>query len=69
MLRGTESAAQAISDGLDSMSIFAQVDGFYLDFGLWAVALLPAWLIVRKIGVEYKGIEEQQSNSEGEEPT
>lgn len=67
LLRGTESAAQAISYGLDSISIFAQVGGFYLNFGLWAVALLPAWLIVRKIGIEYKGIEEEQNSAEEEE--
>ena len=23
----------------------------YLNFGLWAVALLPAWFVVREIGV------------------
>lgn len=63
LLRGTESAAQAISYGLDSISIFAQVGGFYLNFGLWALALLPAWLIVHKIGVEYKGIQEEQTES------
>lgn len=29
----------------------ASVGGVYLNFGLWAVSLLPAWLVVRKFGV------------------
>lgn len=28
----------------------ASVGDVYLNFGLWAVAILPAWLIVREIG-------------------
>ena len=70
LLRGTESAVQAVSVrltrtpsyiyyyankfskyGLSSVPIFAQVGGVYLNFGLWAVALLPGWLVVREIGV------------------
>ncbi|KAI3622345.1 duf895 domain membrane protein [Moniliophthora roreri] len=51
LLRATESAAQAVSYGLNSIDIFAQVGGVYLNFGLWAAALLPAWIVVRDIGV------------------
>lgn len=29
----------------------ASVGGVYLNFGLWAVSLIPAWLVVGKIGV------------------
>ncbi|KAJ5604625.1 Major facilitator superfamily domain general substrate transporter [Penicillium lagena] len=50
LLRGTESAAQTVSYGLSSVSIMASVGDVYLNFGLWAVAVLPAWLIVREIG-------------------
>lgn len=28
----------------------ASVGNIYLNFGLWAIAILPAWLIVRQIG-------------------
>lgn len=28
----------------------AEVGGVYLNFGLWAVSLLPGWLVVRQIG-------------------
>jgi len=26
-----------------------------LNFGLWGISLVPAWLVVRKIGTEYVG--------------
>jgi len=51
LLRGTESAVQAVSYGLNSISVFADVGGVYLNFGLWGLALLPGWLVVRQIGV------------------
>jgi hypothetical protein len=28
----------------------AAVGSIYLNFGLWALAILPAWLIVKQIG-------------------
>ena len=51
LLRGTESAWQALSYGLNAVPIFAQVGGVYLNFSLWFLALIPAWLVIRKIGV------------------
>ena len=51
LLRGTESAWQALSYGLNAIPIFAQVGGVYLNFSLWFLALVPAWLVIRKIGV------------------
>ncbi|CBF87104.1 hypothetical protein AN2562.2 [Aspergillus nidulans FGSC A4] len=51
LLRGMESASQAVSYGLSSISIMASVGSIYLNFGLWALALFPAWLIIREIGV------------------
>ncbi|KAK3997817.1 hypothetical protein QBC44DRAFT_338382 [Cladorrhinum sp. PSN332] len=50
LLRGTESAWQALSYGLESLTIFAEVGGVYMNFGLWAVAILPAWLVIRQFG-------------------
>ncbi|PYH49361.1 DUF895 domain membrane protein [Aspergillus saccharolyticus JOP 1030-1] len=50
LLRGTESAVQAVSYGLSSVGVMASVGGTYLNFGLWALSLLPAWLVVRQIG-------------------
>lgn len=51
LLRGTESAAQAVSYGLTSVSVMGQVGAVYLNFGLWAVSIVPAWFVVREIGV------------------
>ncbi|KAF2703624.1 hypothetical protein K504DRAFT_473871 [Pleomassaria siparia CBS 279.74] len=54
LLRGTESAWQAVSYGLSSLTIFAEVGGVYFNFALWAVALWPAWLVIRQFGGEEK---------------
>ncbi|KAF5361684.1 hypothetical protein D9758_007335 [Tetrapyrgos nigripes] len=51
LLRGTESAAQAVSYGLSSVQIFAEVGQTYLNFGLWGISLIPAWLVIKEIGV------------------
>ncbi|KAF9889370.1 hypothetical protein FE257_007480 [Aspergillus nanangensis] len=51
LLRGTESAVQAISYGLSSIPIMASVGSIYLNFGLWAVSLLPAWMVIKEFGV------------------
>lgn len=37
---------------LESLTVFAEHGGVYLNFGLWAVAIAPAWLVVRQFGVE-----------------
>lgn len=50
LLRGTESAWQAVSYGLNSIKIFAEVAGVYVSFGLWALAIVPAWLVIRHFG-------------------
>ncbi|KAI0752012.1 DUF895 domain membrane protein [Fomes fomentarius] len=50
LLRATESAAQAVSYGLNSVPIMAEIGGIYLNFGLWAISLYPGWLVVRQIG-------------------
>ena len=39
----------------------ASVGGVYLNFGLWAVSLIPAWLVVGKIGMS-KGEDEEIEN-------
>ncbi|KAH6656322.1 major facilitator superfamily transporter [Truncatella angustata] len=54
LLRGTESAWQAVSYGLTSLEIFAKVGGIYLNFGLWAIAIFPAWLVLRHFGQDNK---------------
>lgn len=36
--------------GLGSLSIMAKVGSVYLNFGMWVIAIFPAWLIVKEIG-------------------
>lgn len=62
ILRGTESAWQAISYGIESVPIIASVGGVYLNFGLWGISILPAWLLVRHLGASKT--EEQEGDSE-----
>ena len=40
----------------------ASVGGVYLNFGLWAVSLIPAWLVVGKIGVSK---DEEETENKG----
>lgn len=55
LLRGTESAWQALSYGLESVTVFGEVGGVYLNFGLWGIAVLPAWLLLRHFGARKDG--------------
>lgn len=50
LLRGSESAWQAISYGITSLTLFAEVGAVYWNFALWAVAILPAWLVIKEFG-------------------
>ncbi|KAF4814201.1 putative membrane protein [Colletotrichum siamense] len=54
LLRGTESAWQALSYGLNAIPIFALVGGPYINFGLWGASIVPAWLVIRHLGTEIK---------------
>ncbi|GAA5929929.1 uncharacterized protein JCM15063_004667 [Sporobolomyces koalae] len=55
LLRATESAAQAVSYGLNSLESFEGVGASALNFALWGVAIIPSWFVIRKIGVSYFG--------------
>lgn len=33
------------------MPIMAQIGNIYMSFGLWGLSLIPAWLVIREIGV------------------
>jgi hypothetical protein len=68
LLRGTESAWQAISYGITSVTIFAEVGAVYWNFALWAVAIWPAWLVLREFGDEKKTFEDEL-DSKSDAPT
>ncbi|KAH7042132.1 major facilitator superfamily transporter [Macrophomina phaseolina] len=50
LLRGVESAWQAVSYGLTSLPLFAEVGGVYFTFVLWGASIYPAWLVLRHFG-------------------
>jgi hypothetical protein len=49
--------------GLNSVPIFAAGGGVYLNFGLWDLALLPGWLVIKKIGVKMDQKIEREDHS------
>lgn len=57
LLRATESAAQSVSYGLNSVASFLTVGASALNFALWGISIIPAWLVVRQIGVTLNGKE------------
>jgi hypothetical protein len=63
LLRGSESAWQAISYGITSVTVFAEVGAVYWNFALWAVAIWPAWLVLREFGGERETAIEQTIQS------
>lgn len=36
--------------GLGSVSVMARTGSIYLNFGLWAISLYPAWLVISQFG-------------------
>lgn len=63
LLRGTESAWQAVSYGLSAVTVFAHYGGVYLNFALWAVSIFPAWLVLRHFGAGEQALVEAGSSS------
>ncbi|KAK0501789.1 MFS general substrate transporter [Armillaria luteobubalina] len=61
LLRATESAAQCVSYGLNSVSSLATLPTSSINFGLWGVSLVPAWLVIRQIGVNLEGRLEREA--------
>ncbi|KZT08077.1 MFS general substrate transporter [Laetiporus sulphureus 93-53] len=57
LLRGTESAAQAVSYGINSTSLI-MTGASAINFGLWGLALIPGWFVVRTIGVSKPNLRE-----------
>lgn len=45
----------------------ASVGSIYLNFGLWAIALFPAWLVIKEIGVSLgdKKVEREAQTVQG----
>ncbi|KAI1634105.1 major facilitator superfamily transporter [Biscogniauxia mediterranea] len=74
ILRGTESAWQAVSYGLTSVTLFAEVGAIYINFGIWALSIYPAWLVIRHFGsnkpltdTQEEGSDDNSHNSQGKD--
>ncbi|SCV70843.1 BQ2448_3605 [Microbotryum intermedium] len=55
LLRATESAAQAVSYGLNSVQSFGTIGASSLNFALWGISLVPAWFVIKDIGITLWG--------------
>lgn len=42
--------------GTNSIESSKLIGSSSLNFGLWGLALIPAWLVIRRIGVDYIGV-------------
>lgn len=56
--------SQAVAYGTSSIRSFALLGSSSLNFGLWGISIIPAWLVVRRIGVDYFGAEDADDNEE-----
>ena len=41
-----------------------QVGGVYLNFALWGVSLIPAWFVVKEIGVSLGKVRDEKKTDE-----
>lgn len=66
LLRSVQSASFAVAYGTSSVKSFAHLGSASLNFALWGVALLPTWLVVRRIGVDLNGPNDEVEAAEVE---
>ncbi|KAH7368707.1 major facilitator superfamily domain-containing protein [Plectosphaerella cucumerina] len=65
-VRALESAGQTISSGISSTKT-PLITALGINFGLWGVAIVPAYLVVSKIGVDYVGFKKSETTARVEE--
>ncbi|KAK6215884.1 hypothetical protein LQW54_004064 [Pestalotiopsis sp. IQ-011] len=58
LARGAEAAGQCISSGISSTSA-PLISALGVNFALWGLAVIPAWFVVRRIGLDYHGPEKE----------
>jgi hypothetical protein len=46
--------------------VFGEVGGVYFNLGLWAVAIYPAWLVLRHFGASKSQVEEGEEVKVGQ---
>jgi hypothetical protein len=47
--------AQAVAYGTNAIESLGTVGSSAINFGLWGISVVPAWFVIRKIGIEYFG--------------
>lgn len=47
--------------GLNAIPIMGSIGSVYLNFGLWAIAIFPAWLVIKEIGVTIGGDKKREA--------
>lgn len=50
--------------GVSSLSVMGQAGSVYLNFSMWAVSIVPAWLVIREIGNKYSKEKREHKNAE-----
>ncbi|KAI0892711.1 MFS general substrate transporter [Annulohypoxylon nitens] len=60
--RAAEAAGQCISSGISSTSA-PLISALGVSFGLWGIALIPTYLVVRQVGIVHLGPEKLESAS------
>lgn len=63
LLRGVESAFQALSYGLTSTALFSEVGAIYMNFAIWGVSIIPAWMVLRHFGARKEVVAESSGES------
>ncbi|KAH6871420.1 major facilitator superfamily domain-containing protein [Thelonectria olida] len=59
-IRALESAGQCISSGISSTST-PLITALGINFGIWGVAVVPAYSVIHNIGTRYAGIKEAEN--------
>lgn len=54
----------AVSYGLASLAVMGEAGAVYLNFGLWALSIIPAWLVVREFGVTLTTLKKREDAEE-----
>jgi hypothetical protein len=45
--------AQAVAYGTNAIESLGTVGSSAINFGLWGISVIPAWFVIRKIGIEF----------------
>lgn len=64
--RSLEAAGQCIASGISSTSA-PFIASLGVNFAIWGIAVIPTYLVVRRVGIVHVGINHEQPTSETEQ--